>query len=293
MSTPFRSSALWSILFLVSTTAQAANIVTVLAASGRQFRGLVDPQTNEQALWIRGGKPQAFVRRPIAWDRVVAVTVGDTKHSADEFRRLIASPNCDLFVDDLTTAIPHGVASGSPEDVASNQSAGNWELADSRHDPSPRIAALHIDTHLSNWDSDVEVDGLVVHVYPLDETGETIAAFGTLDVDLIGEGYTNLVSGNPFPVLGRWSQVVHPEEVGTNGAIFRLPFERVHPDFNRKWDVGSYGMVHARLSVAGQGVFEDTAAFTRIRPYSPIRDRMQQVRGTRFHPWELTSQGTW
>jgi hypothetical protein len=153
----------------------------------------------------------------------------------------------------------------------------------------PAVAALHIDAYVANWDYDVEVDGLVVHVYPLDNSGQTVPAFGTLQVNLIGNGPTNLVSGNPFPLLGQWSQVVQPDDVGPAGAVYRFPFTWVHPDFNDKWSVGSFGMVNARLAVGGQGVYEDTAEFTRIRPFSPIRDRMQQLRGRRFSPLELTS----
>jgi len=84
--------------------------------------------------------------------------------------------------------------------------------------------------------------------------------------------------------------VIRPAEMGPNGVVLRFPFQRSNPEFNQKWSVASVGMVHARLSVAGNGVFDDTASFTRIRPYSPVRDRMQQRQGRRFHPLERTSQ---
>ena len=282
---------------LVALHAQAAETVTVQAVSGRQFQGQVDPRTSESALWLRIGKPQAFVRRPIAWDRVVAVQVGEKKHSAAEFRRLIVSPDwqwaSDPFEDEPVAILSDDNGLPAPEDVSSNLQAAYWEPDSADLNSASLVTAIHIDADVANWDSDVEVDGLLVHIFPLNNNGETVEALGTLEVNLIGEGPTNLVRGNPFPALGRWSQVVRPENVGPGGAIFRLPFQGMSPDFRGKWNLGSFGMVHARLSVAGQGVFEDTAAFTRIRPYSPVRDRMQQLRGTRFHPWELTSSTYW
>ena len=287
------SLVVWSSL-LVAAHSQAADSVTVHTVSGRQFQGQVDPRTDETALWLRTGKSQAFVRRPIVWERVVAVQLGEKKYSAAEFLRLIGSPDWQWAVnpfEDEPVANSSDVKNlPASEDASPNHQVAHWEPGTAAQNSESRVAAIHIDAEIANWDSDVEVDGLLVHIFPLDANGETIAALGTLEVNLIGEGPTNLVRGNPFPALGRWSQIIRPENVGAGGAVVRLPFQGVSPDFRGKWHLGSFGMVHARLSVAGQGIFEDTAAFTRLRPYSPVRDRMQQLRGQRFHPWELTSQ---
>lgn len=280
-------------VLLPASVGVAGETVTVGTASGRQFHGEVDPRSNDQSLWLRAGKPESFVRRSIEWSRVLSVTVGEKHYSADEFRRLINSPDWQWASDPLAEENVQPsrpiVPRSQPEDVSNLGKIGYWEPAEPQQDLPPQVNALHIDAYIANWDSDVEVDGLVVHTYPLDADGVTVPALGTLEVDLIGEGPTNGASGNPFPVLGRWSQTIRPEEMGVNGAVLRLPFQWIHPDFASKWNVGSFGMVHARLSVGGQGVFEDTAAFTRIRPYSPVRDRMQQLRERRFWPGELTS----
>jgi hypothetical protein len=283
MKTPLLLLGL-SFLPALAAPLKASNAVTVHVASGRQFRGLVDPQTDDTSLILRIGKPHVFVRRPIAWERVTSVVVEGASHSAAEFRKRIASPDWQ-WADE-----------NSPEEVAAPQAANApvrqvavWEPEVPDELIVPAVVALHIDAYVANWDTDVEADGLVVHVYPLDDAGQTVPALGTLQVDLIGTGATNLVSGNPFPLLGQWSQLVSPQEVGPTGAVFRFPFTWTHPDFSDKWGVGSFGMVHARLAVGGQGVYEDTASFTRIRPFSPIRDGMQQYGGRRFSPLELTS----
>lgn len=275
--------------FLILTASAAAlpagNVATVQVASGRQFRGEVDPRTDEAALTLRIGRPNAFVRRPIAWDKVASVSAEGKNYSATEFRQRI-------FASDWKWAsnpAPEKTGAAAPEEVQAVRQVVERAPEGAPIELVPAVVALHIDSYVANWDSDVEVDGLVVHVYPLNDAGQTVPALGTLQVNLIGNGPTNLVSGNPFPLLGQWSQVVQPDDVGPNGAVFRFPFTWVHPDFGSKWSVGSFGMVHARLAVGGQGVYEDTADFTRIRPFSPIRDRMQQLQNRRFSPLELTS----
>lgn len=284
---------LCGLLNLPSPVQAAADTIVVSTASGRLFRGYVDPRTSELTLWLRSGKPQAFVQRPIDWNRVVSVNVAGKDHSADEFRKFVRTmiePQVDLSVDNSQVVPQPGPAVHGIIDVENaTKLATFYEIDDLPAEP-PRVVSLHIDTYVANWDSDVEVDGLVVHVYPLDSAGATIPAFGTFEVDLIGLAASNGVSGNPFPVLGHWSRVIRPEEMGPNGVVLRFPFQHSSPEFNQKWSVASFGMVHARLSVAGNGVFDDTAAFTRIRPYSPVRDRMQQQQGRRFHPLERTSQ---
>ena len=290
MTSLVRSLVVCSSFLIAIRCADAGDIVTVRAASGRQFHGQVDPRTDARLLWLRSGKPQSFLRRPIAWDRIVALVVGAKEYSPADFRRLIVSPDWELAGDPLAdepqTASPSDRSEPVYEDIAARDPVNHGEPTVPQASVIP-VTSIHIEASVANWDRDVEVDGLVVSIYPLDANGQTVPALGTLNVDLIGEGPTNLIRGNPFPTLGRWSQLVRPENVGAGGAVFRLPFQGARPDIRGKWDLGSFGMVHARLSVAGQGVFEDTAAFTRIRPYSPIRDRMQQLRGARFHPWEL------
>jgi hypothetical protein len=284
---------LCGLLFAPVSVWAAGESIVVSAASGRHFRGQVDPRTNDLTLWLRSGKPHAFVQRPIDWNRVVSVNVGGKDHSADEFRKFVRtmiSPQVDLRADN-THAIPHqGPSVDGIIAVEDAARPATFNAIDDLPTEPPRVVSLHIDAYVANWDSDVEVDGLVVHVYPLDCTGATIPAFGTFEVDLIGQGASNGVSGNPFPVLGHWSRVIRPEEMGPNGVVLRFPFQGSNPEFNQKRSVASFGMVHARLSIAGNGIFDDTASFTRIRPYSPVRDRMQQKQGRRFHPLERISQ---
>jgi hypothetical protein len=97
----------------------------------------------------------------------------------------------------------------------------------------------------------------------MDAYGNIVPVNGTLEVDVIGEQPAHRTYGEPFPPLLRWATKVRPEDVGANGATFRVPFQAWHPEFDLK--LGSMGAVHARLSVPGQGVFDDTATMVWLR----------------------------
>ena len=142
---------------------------------------------------------------------------------------------------------------------------------------------------MANWDGDVEADGLLVHVYPLDDSGGVVPARGTLRFELIGQRDDVFGPPQPFTTLGQWSQQMRVEDFGPRGAVYRLPFQGVHPEFDLT--VAPYGALHARLSVPGQGTFETTESLLRIRPYSAVRDELQLSTGRRFFPQERTGDG--
>jgi hypothetical protein len=140
---------------------------------------------------------------------------------------------------------------------------------------------------LGKWGPGVDADGLVVEVSPLDAQGELVPAQGTVDIELTGQGASQ-TAGGEFATLGRWVQSVWPEDFGYRGARCRLPFQAVQPEFDLRW--APKGIVHVRLSVPGDGVFEASAAMTRIRPFSEVRDNYQETTGRRFLPNERTSR---
>jgi hypothetical protein len=261
---------------LAMAPARAADTLTVNAASGRVFTGEVDPRTDEQTLWLRGGKTNAFVVRPIEWRRVVSVEAKGKQLTADEFRRTIAQPDWQ-WADELPSrALPKTTRDPSeprqetlpPTDTAT-ASADMQSLAP--------VRSLHIDVETCRWRSGTETRGMSLNVVPLDDWGQLVPALGTLTVELIGQGYANGISGQEFPQLARWSVVVDPADYGPSGAVVHLPFQALHPDFRQGTEVSSFGLVQAQLSVAGDGVFAASADFVRIRPYSPLRDALEQA----------------
>jgi hypothetical protein len=150
------------------------------------------------------------------------------------------------------------------------------------------VRSLAIDVRVANWDADVEVDGLLLDVYPRDAEGRTVPVAATLQVELTGERTGIVRRPRPFVRLGRWTKLIRPDMVSSNGARFRLPFLASHPQWET--DLASFGLVHVRLNVPGHGVFEASDATVRIRPYGLMRDRLQEHSGRRFFAPEMTGR---
>ena len=154
-----------------------------------------------------------------------------------------------------------------------------------------QVCSLSIDAQVANLNRTVEADGLVLHIYPLDGAGNMIPVDGTLDVELIASVPPGWPRGEPLPSIGHWSFRLIPQQFGPAGAIVKLPFQGVHPEFDL--NLGPYGLIHARLSIPGNGSFEASQAALRIRPYSMIRDQSQLIDGRRFFDVERVDRRGW
>jgi hypothetical protein len=259
-----------------------AGQITVSVASGRVFIGEVDPQTDRDLLWLRVGDGPIIVRRPIEWGRVVRVRQGEKEMSPGELRTLAHASN------DATSAT---LLPAPPLPAEDWTTAKTW-LAAPAHAPaqvgSPQVSSLQIDAELGHWTAGVETSGIVVCIHPTSTDGMLMPVDGTLAVDLIGQTPASQGQGDGLSPLGRWTQAVRVADFGPLGAVYQFPFQAVHPDFDL--ELRAHGLVHARLIVPGQGTFEASQAMVRLRPYSSVRDRLQQHTGSRFAPIEQTDR---
>jgi len=261
--------------------------ITVELASGRSFTAALELRDDTEHLWLRWQKGRAVLLRPVRWERIVRAEVAGEALDRDELRRLVERIRAD--------------APFEPEPAAKNavivmrgtsRASGSTPAPPPAPEapPVPRVRSLAVDAVAANWDGDVEADGLLLHVSPLDAQGRLVPVRGRLEVELIGQpDRLVLREGRPFERLGYWTHPLRPEDFGPYEAAVRLPFGRVHPEFDT--DVAPLGAAHVRLSVPGQGTFESTASMVRIRPYSAVRDRLQQTTGHRFFPGERTGDG--
>ena len=283
------------LLFLFGVALSAASLdrataeqpVTVQMRSGRSLTAQIDARTDASRLWLRFSSASTVVLRPIAWDRVAGARHGEKVMTAAEFRAAI---------DQLKT-------------THKDQQGDNSAPRDDRQSPDShaqrarevlggdrRVRSVHIDARVANWDADVESDGLLVHVYPLDEAGQLVAARGSATVTLLGVAGETRPSAQggarsnrlSFPKLGRWTRQIRVADVGPTGVVLKLPFGAVHPEFDGR--PRSLGSVHVRLTAPGHGVFEDTAATVRIRSLDWTREVNNEVRGSRFFPIERTGR---
>jgi len=165
--------------------------------------------------------------------------------------------------------------------------AGSTRLAESVSLQPARVRSLAVDAQIANWNNSSEPDGLAVRVRPMDGDGRVLPVRGVLEVQFIGLRGGSSQLGYSASVLGRWVQAVEANDFTHDGARYRLAFQQAHPEVDLT--IRPSGAVHVRLSVPGEGVFEATASATRVRPYSPLRDAVQQATGQRLLPGEAAT----
>ena len=275
----------------MSPPAAAQEPIAVDLISGARLVGQLDTRSDGSRLWLRSEKGSAVLLRPIRWEQVVQARVAGEALTAEQLRRSVEqTPPQDPFREERYGPRSRISLRISPSDPEPQRMVSQWAVG-AADGPSTvsrcaKVRSLTVDATVANWDADVEVDGLLVYVYPLDADGRVSAVRGTLQVDLQGQAATTIIRRQSFSRLGYWTRPVRIEDFGSDGAVYRLPFQRVHPEFDAK--LSAYGAVHVRLNVPGQGTFEATESTVRIRPYSALRDHLQQATGSRFFPHERT-----
>jgi hypothetical protein len=255
--------------------------LTVRLASGRSFSGQIDSQSDGAHLRLRFAEGSAAIVRPIQWDRVVEARLADKPLAGSELRDLVRSAGLPLA--------PTPVVAVSRPGRGSFIAPALPEPSDVPPVAAPRVRSITVNAGLANWDADVEPDGLVVYVQPLDDQGRLVPVDGTLDVELVAETVDRMTQARPFGRLAYWSRSVSAAEFTSSGAGIPLEFQAVHPEFVR--NVASHGALRVRLSVPGQGTFEATESPVRIRSASVWRDRLEQMTGRRYLPQEQTGDG--
>jgi hypothetical protein len=257
------------------------------------FSGHVDPRTDDDRLWLRTDGTAIEVVRPIDWQRIMEGEVGGTRLSVTELKQAadrLKSPS------PLRLLRPRAVDEGN---VAVRDTADGPQEAHAEQVPKAIVSAgpissVEFDAEIANWDGDVEPDGLLIHLFPLDANGRVTPVSGTLWVELMAprrRAYHEVPHGRgqSIEAIGRWSRTIRPADLTARGAIVRLPFQAVHPAFDD--DIGSYGLVHLRLTVPGHGVYEDSYDGVRTRRvFTPTRDALLPSTTGRFFPTERTGR---
>lgn len=269
--------------FAVTESAAAENvaeeIVTVVLADGRTVTGSVDLKTDAQYLWVRRGEEQLDLVSGYPWNQVLEGHVGERKLERSELRSWASSRKQAgrKFAE---------IAPGAPSDVrlisAATPSA-----------PVSAVKTLVVDAELAQWDKDTQTDGLRVFVYPLDAQGNLVPVDGHIELTLAVEReYARADSGfvkvPEFVEADRRTFAVRRAQFAAGPAVYQLPFDRWHPDF--EFALAHQALLHARLSVPGQGVFEASDARVCLREFSRFRDQLQYYSPGRYLPLENPSR---
>ena len=276
----------------VFTPESHADHLYVTVTSGRTFAGDVSARTGEDRLWLRMTSGGVELLRPVDWRRIVGGRHEGRELDSQQIREVAFS---------LRSVQPESAPSFSDETPPDQSSAEGAVVGASLAEQArgalgfaSRIRTVEFDAYLANWDADVEADGLIVHVLPLDEYGGPVVAEGTIDVTLLAFQRRDLDQavrsrGESIERIGQWTRRLDAESIGPHGAVFKLPYQAIHPEFDTVQ--APLGIVNLRLAAPGHGVFEDSLDDVRIRRYSAVRDSLQRHEGRRFHPVEQTNRG--
>ncbi len=270
-------------LAVTATAAHAADPQLIVdLASGRQFRGSLDAASSSDHLVLRSEQAGIMLRRPVRWERIVHATAdgvpvevpvlrarvqesGDRKPGTGDRKSLLR--NIELR-GDIKANAPPLEEEPLPEDL-------------------PRVAMVAFDAAIANWDADVETDGVLIDVAPVDINRRIVPVAGTVEVELFAPQRRTLdlapqSGGDTLEIVERWTRAITPDDFGPSGVRLRLPFGAITPELQPNWTAWHYGLVHVRLSAPGHGVFDDSRDGVRIRPFAPNRDRLEMKTGQRF-----------
>lgn len=263
----------------VTDAAISSEQVSIRLNDGMKLTAELHPRTNSEHLWLRFADSGIVILRSIAWQRIDEAKIGEQVVTATMLQQLAKG-------DGSTVDAPP-----APPSPTGNY-ASQAEQAHALLGFSRRLNAVDFDARLANWDRDVEFDGIVLRLFPLDSNGNLAKVRGTLHAQLVAGRRTdfNDAPSNRGLVpqqLAKWTIAVSPEQVTEDGTIIKLPFQANHPEFDTKW--ATHGLVHVRFVVPGHGVFEHSFDGVRVRPFAPLRDALERQGAQRFLPTEATS----
>ncbi len=272
-------------------TEARATDVTVWLASGRSFEAQLDDRSDRSQLWLRFEAPGTTILRPVRWESVEKASLLGEMMDADELRRRTTTA---VDADAITRADEVSVAAGDEDGKTVKITVVGEPISAADQARSllyglPRLASVTSDAYLANWDADVASDGLILQVHPLDSEGNLRPANGLVTTTLIATKRHTFRAvphgrGQVPETIGRWTNRVRASDFGNGGVSIKLPFQASHPEWDT--DIDTMGLVHIRLVVPGQGVYEHSLDRVRLRPFAPTRDLLERNTGQRFFPGE-------
>jgi hypothetical protein len=276
----YRALVLISVAVLIASAlaakTRAATPLEIRLRDGRIVKGEIAPRSSATHLWLRGGDDEIAIESGFPWSQLQSVTMEGKP----------------LFAADLRALFQRETATKSPVPLPTPQAPWTQQRVEAfpvTSDVTANIRSLYIDVSLARWNAFVPTSGLAVTMMPLDGAGALLPIRGDLTLTV----YANIWGGsrssddrNGMRELARAYHLIRPEAFDHGPPTFQIPFEGDHPELDQR--VEPYGLVHARLGVNGQGVFEASDGFVRLRPYSPLRDHRNQFGQPRFLPIEST-----
>ena len=274
--------------FVASTTTVTAETLVVHLQNGRQLSATIHERTDDTRLWLQYGTRSVTVIRPIDWQTIVWASLDGDQISVVRLKEHVArnvKPATPIAATRILRVPP------ANENVQRETMANRARRALGF---ARRVHSVQFEAAPVNWDGDVETDGLLLQLFPLDDQGNVVEVSGTLQVEFVAMRQRSFNAaprqgGSTLDRIGRWTIQVDEADYQQGAATVKLPFQAVHPEFDTDW--AASGIVHVRFVVAGMGTFEESLDGIRARPFSPLRDATQRKSGRRFLPSERTNRG--
>ncbi|MEX0725495.1 MAG: hypothetical protein WD065_04455 [Planctomycetaceae bacterium] len=258
----------------LAAAATVDDLLVVRLLDGRVVRGELDGQTDDERLWLSASDPGIRLSSAFEWSEIESILREREMLTKNEVLKLASAIRAKTTPE---SQLEQRIAFWFPKRENEDPALADVNFRASR--AGRRVAFLEIEAHPVNWDRDAERDGLLVYVRPLDDDGRIVPVNGQIRLQLFGERFAQQTQRTfdasiLFPQLGTWTQRLRVEDFGSDGAAIRLPYRRLHPDFNS--DLAAHALLTARLGIAGQGTFDDSTADVFIRPASRYRDELFQ-----------------
>lgn len=272
-----------------SNSTLGGETVTAILRDGRSVFGVVDTRTDADYLWLRRTSGGFDLVSGFAWNDVLEGRTASGQLDRSTFRDWASGKKQPgrLFAEiEPTATVDHQPASAQllPEPSASFKAP--------RPDTLP-LKTLIVQAELAQWDKDVQPDGLRIFVSPLDARGRIVPVDGRIEFTLVIQ--TEQLDGRLSPLQkpeflegDRISYIVKRDHFSSGPGFYELPFDKWHPDFDP--NIAFEGLLYARLSVPGKGVFEASDARVCLRELSRFRDQLQYFTPGRYWPLESSGQ---
>jgi hypothetical protein len=271
----------WGFMYSTSRAESAPKstatvVVEIQTNDDRVLRGVVDDRTDGDSLWLRQEVDGIVMAAAIPWSDMAGTMLDGNEVSVAELKERAAQ---------LASRGPYLILAETelPSSGVGNLTSGNV-VAMAGLARAPRVRCVEITSlGLVNLDRDAEPDGLEICITAIGDDGLPIAVRGNLRATLSGERRRAETAGVEFSELGRWTQRVRSEDFVDGTATYQLPFRTVAPEW--EFDLLPDAVLSITLGASGHGNFQAAAPLV-MRPFNPLRDNLQQERGTRFLPHE-------
>lgn len=283
--------AMVALSFFIFEKKLHADDLILIRKNGLVLSGDFDRRSDEKNLSLIKKTPQIIMRTTHSWDDFQLMKYQGKDVSKTELLKTVPALNVadskrDKQAEAMRFWFPPGTLQSPAHPPIHFQS-------NPRQKPqgADRVVSLSIDAYVANWDQDAELDGLVLHLYPINSQGEIVPVNGQVEMQLIGQRHRELDwlgrnNREKFPELEQWTMRVRKSDFGPDGATLKLEFRRIRPEF--RTELAESALLTGSLGVAGQGRFDASSADVIIRPFSRFRDEhsLRSRTRSRVYPHE-------